>query len=238
MALTEQRVEDELQALLAFRGHDDWRGLVRAIAVLPPELRSHWKVQQQLGLALNRAGSSEEAEGVLRRLLDGPGDHSKTYGILGRIYKDRWQTAHRPQDLEKSIDAYVRGFEANPRNPYPGINALTLMTIRDEHDPAIATFSERVRAAVEGRQRSADYFDSATRLELAVVMKESNSIDALLGDARRRGREPWQLETTANNLRLLRDARETAGDSANMEREVEQQLARAAERLRALSRTS
>ena len=50
-------------------------------------------IQEQLGLALNRAGCGDEAEEVLLGLLERRGPSSETYGILGRVYKDRWETA-------------------------------------------------------------------------------------------------------------------------------------------------
>ena len=50
-------------------------------------------VREQLGLALNRAGRGEEAERVLTSLIEERGPSSETYGILGRVYKDRWDAA-------------------------------------------------------------------------------------------------------------------------------------------------
>ena len=47
--------------------------------------------REQLGLALNRAGRGEEAERVLTDLIAARGPSSETHGILGRVYKDRWQ---------------------------------------------------------------------------------------------------------------------------------------------------
>ena len=37
--------------------------------------------------------------------------------------------------LDKAIDAYLRGFEADWRDAYPGINAVTLMELQDPPDP-------------------------------------------------------------------------------------------------------
>jgi hypothetical protein len=52
---------------------------------------------------------------------------------LGRIYEDRWDLAKKqglPEAralLKHAIDAYLAGFEADWRDAYPGINAVTLM---------------------------------------------------------------------------------------------------------------
>ena len=67
---------------------------------------------------------------------------AETYGILGRVYKDRWDAARTAGEkiqarglLEQAIDAYVRGFEADWRDAYPGINAVTLMELKEPPDP-------------------------------------------------------------------------------------------------------
>ena len=54
-----------------------------------------WLIQlwfkSELALALNRDGKGEEAEKVLLDLIKKRGPSSETYGILGRVYKDRWE---------------------------------------------------------------------------------------------------------------------------------------------------
>jgi predicted Zn-dependent protease len=50
-------------------------------------------VQEQLALALNRDKQGEKAEQVITDLLKQRGASSETYGILGRIYKDRWEAS-------------------------------------------------------------------------------------------------------------------------------------------------
>jgi hypothetical protein len=72
-------------------------------------------VQEQLGFALNRVGRGEEAERVLLDLITKRGPSSETYGILGRVYKDRWVAAQKAGDeflatglLEKAIENYLK----------------------------------------------------------------------------------------------------------------------------------
>lgn len=55
-------------------------------------------VQEQLGFALNRLGRSAEAERVLKEVITQYGPSSETCGLLGRVYKDRWETARRAGD--------------------------------------------------------------------------------------------------------------------------------------------
>lgn len=93
-------------------------------------------------MALNRAGRGKEAETVLINLLDNRGPSSETYGILGRVYKDRWEAAVKDGEqffaqglLDKAIEAYLKSFEADWRDGYPGINAVTLMELEEPPDP-------------------------------------------------------------------------------------------------------
>ena len=37
--------------------------------------------------------------------------------------------------LDKAIDAYLHGFEADWRDAYPGVNAVTLMELKEPPDP-------------------------------------------------------------------------------------------------------
>jgi hypothetical protein len=56
---------------------------------IPDHLRTTVMVQEQYALALNRNGQGDKAERVLRAVIEHKGPSSETYGILGRVYKDR-----------------------------------------------------------------------------------------------------------------------------------------------------
>ena len=128
-------------------------------------------------LALNRDGKGEETEKVLLDVLKKRGPSSETYGILGRVYKDRWEAAYNSGDallatglLDRAIEAYVHGFEADWRYAYLGVNAVILMEIKELPDPRCIKLIPVVEYAVERRIATGkpDYWDYATRLELAV----------------------------------------------------------------------
>src|SRR5712691_2489763 len=78
---------------LSYRTVNAWQAMVDLVARMPPPLAATVMVQEQLALALNRAGRSEDAERVLTELLEKRGPSSETHGILGRVYKDRWEAA-------------------------------------------------------------------------------------------------------------------------------------------------
>jgi hypothetical protein len=130
--------------------------------------------------------------------------------------------------LSKAIEAYLRGFEADWRDAYPGINAVTLMELSEPPDPRRHELIPVVRYAV-GRRIAAsqpDYWDHATRLELAVLARDEQAASAALGDALAAVRESWEPETTARNLRLIREAQERRGEAMPWAEEVENALGR------------
>jgi MAP3K TRAFs-binding domain len=105
------------------------REMIRLAGAMSEPLRRSTLVQEQLAFALNRAGEGEKAEQVLLDLIRTRGPSSETYGLLGRVYKDRWDTATKAGDkilgrglLDKGIDAYLKGFETDWRD---AIQALT-----------------------------------------------------------------------------------------------------------------
>jgi hypothetical protein len=112
--------------------------------------------------------------------------------------------------LDSAIEAYLRGFETDWRDAYPGINALTLMIVRDPPDPRAQELLPIVRYGVErkiARTPKADYWDQATLLELAVLGADGEAVRQSLGKALTAVREPWEPKTTARNLSLIRRSR-------------------------------
>jgi hypothetical protein len=202
---------------LSYRATKAWADMIGLVGRMPPPLAATVMVREQLGLALNRAGRGDEAERTLLALIEQRGPSSETYGILGRVYKDRWEAAAKAGDsmlarglLDKAIGAYLKGFEADWRDAYPGVNAVTLMELKEPPDPRRAALVPVVRYAVERRIAAGrpDYWDHATLLELAVLGRDEAGAAAALADALANVREPWEPETTARNLRLIREARD------------------------------
>jgi len=219
-----------IDLFLSYRAVKAWQDMIALVDKMAPPLAATVMVREQLALALNRAGRGDEAERVLLDLLEKRGPSSETYGILGRVYKDRWEEATKRGEtflarglLDKAISAYLQGFEADWRDAYPGVNSVTLMELKDPPEPRREELIPVVRYAVERRIAAGkpDYWDHATRLELAVLAKDEQEAVAALGDALAIVREKWEPETTARNLRLIREARERRGDPVAWAFEVE-----------------
>ncbi|MGH7216731.1 MAG: TRAFs-binding domain-containing protein, partial [Nitrospiraceae bacterium] len=236
-AIADQESGVVIDLFLSYRAVKAWDDMIALVERMSPPLAATVMVQEQLALALNRAAQDERAERVLTDLLDRRGPSSETYGILGRVYKDRWEAAAKAGDdflarglLEKAIAAYVRGFEADWRDAYPGINAVTLMELREPPDPRREKLIPVVAYAVERRIAAGtpDYWDHATRLELAVLAKNEEGALAALADVLAAARESWEPETTARNLRLIREARQRRQDVVAWTKRIEEELERRA----------
>lgn len=223
-----------IDLFLSYRAVKAWTAMIDLVAKMSAPLAATVMVQEQRALALNRAGRGEEAERVLLDLIAARGPSSETYGILGRVYKDRWEAESKAGRglaakgfLNKAIEAYLKGFEADPRDAYPGINAATLMELRDPPDPRREKLIPVVAYAVDRRIAAGkpDYWDYATRLELAILGKNEGVATEAATEALAAVREAWEPETTVRNLRLIREARERRNDPVPWAKEIEDALA-------------
>jgi len=229
-----------IDLFLSYRAVNWWNEMVDLARRMPPELAATVLVQEQLGLALSRSGRGEEAEQVLRDLIYRRGACSETYGLLGRVLRDRWEAAAGASDkrpakelLDRAIDAYLKGFEADWRDTDAGVNAVTLMELKVPPDARRREILPVVFYAVEQHIRSGagDYWDYATLLELAVLAQdEARGVDAL-GRTLAWVRAAWEPRTTARNLRLIREARQRRdAEIAPWTERAEAELLKAAER--------
>jgi len=214
-----------IDLMLSFRAVSDWHAMVELIESFPGQLRRAPMVREQYAFSLNRrhgtqAGTPNDRDRaiqVLDELITEQGPTSESCGLLGRIYKDLWN-GHREGSalrargfLRKAIDTYRRGFESDWRDAYPGVNAVTLMSLSEDlsHHEEALRLTPIVRFAAEQRLKGKvpDYWDHATLLELAVIAADSRAAESRLIDALAALREPWEAETTARNLGLLKEAR-------------------------------
>jgi tetratricopeptide (TPR) repeat protein len=218
---------------LSYRAVEAWNDMVGLVAKMAPPLAATVMVREQLGLALNRLGKRDEAERVLTQLIEERGPSSETLGILGRVYKDRCDDANKAGDriaaegyLDEAIETYLRGFESDWRDAYPGVNAVTLMELKNPPDPRRLQILPIVRYAVERKiaKGQPDYWDYATVLELAVLGMDEAEARKALQKAVTKIREPWEPKTTVRNLSLIRTAREERGTAPAWAKEIEQEL--------------
>lgn len=226
-----------IELFLSYRAVKSWERMISLVERMSPSLSATVLVREQLSLALNRIGRSDEAERVLKDLIADRGGSSETYGMLGRIYKDRWEEAINSGKkylaqglLEQAISTYLKGFEADWRDAYPGINAVTLMEYKNPPDQRQSILLPVVQYSNERRiaQGNPDYWDYATQLELAVLGCDKVTGEAALAAALALMREAWEPETTAHNLALIRQARSERGETITWANDYEEILLKCA----------
>lgn len=205
--------------LLSYRAVEGFDAMVALFERMSGEVQAAPVTRQQLAFALNRRngpGDRERAIAVLEALRASHGDSAETLGLLGRIHKDRWRAAQKAGDLaaegwlDEAIDAYRRGFEAEPLDYYPGINALTLLLQKDD-DAAVAEIRRLAplvtfAALRQGGEKAADYWTVATVIELHCLNRDAaqarRALPRALALVQKAG-EAWMLKTTRDNLRLI-----------------------------------
>jgi len=227
-----QEVGILVDLFLAYRALEAWDRMISLHGRMPEALRRQILVREQLAFALNRRARSGRHPGdragaleILEVIESERGANPETCGLIGSIHKDRWKECRESDPvaakghLRAAIRAYTRGFEADWRDGYPGINAVTLLDVlgdagalaaRDRLLPVVRFSTERKIAG--GR---ADYWDHATMLELAVLASEAEIGMHHLEEAAAVARVTWEPKTTAENLGFIRDAR--AARSADIE---------------------
>ena len=206
---------------------------------MPLPLQRAKMMREQLGFALNREGRFEEAEKVLDEVIAEFGPSSETNGLLGRIYKDRWDVAKKEglpearallKNADRHLSGRLRGRLARRLSRRQRGDLMEMMTQARPapgRDPAGGALCR----LAQGGQEAPDYWDYATLLELAVLARDEDDADDRLGEALAVARAPWELETTARNLGLIRDMREGSGEEVPWIKRLEDTLKQRASRL-------
>jgi len=235
--LADQEAGVLVDLLLSYR---DVKGFAEMIALaesVPDPLRRTVLFREQKGFALNRAGRGDEAARVLTEVIQERGPSSETCGLLGRVYKDRWEQASKAGrvdeargHLRQAIKVYRQGFVADPRDGFPGVNAVTLMELDEPPDPDRVRLIPVVRYAAERRIATGtpDYWDWATLVELDVLARDEKGAREGLSNALALKPAGWEAETTARNLRLIHAARTRRGEGTPWVAEMIATLERAA----------
>lgn len=211
--------------LLSYRDVSAWNEMVALYDKVPSDVRDAVLVRQQYALALNRRaekGDRDKATRVIEALLKERGSNAETFGILGRVYKDQYKEAKKANKtiaggyLDQAIDAYKKGFECEPVDYYPGVNAITLLLQKGDENAIeeAEKLTPLVSFAVarKGGASSNDYWDLATVLELAVIGRDEKMAMSVLPKVLARAEASWMAKTTADNLDMIKNLRKEKED--------------------------
>jgi tetratricopeptide (TPR) repeat protein len=225
--------------LLTYRDVSAWDRMIALSNGFPDAIKSNVMVRQQRALALNRRnlpGDREHALKLLEGLIQEKGVDPETLAILGRVHKDRYKelkqkgsTMLAEAALDDAIVAYRKGFESDPRDYYPGINAVSLLIQKGDEEAIME--AQRLAPLVSfgvarrGGASSSDYWDLATVLELSVIGENWKMANRVLPKVMVSAKAAWNIKTTLDNLFLVQAVRDTVelnGIIAKLQKRFEQ----------------
>lgn len=194
-----------------------------ALEIDPTDLES----RRQKGLLLGRLNKHDEAKEWLKAVVEDHPNDAESWAMLGRIEKDAWTLRWRAPNktleqmredalaeegfLHEAINAYVNGFRKDPRNYYLGINAATLLALKqtllneDKTEEQIA-LEGGVRWAVQSTLTDTpkDYWARVTLGDLELLSADKPQIERQYRVAV--AEKDWfALDSSRQQLLLLRD---------------------------------
>lgn len=228
-----------IDIMISYRNIDAFSEMMNFIKQLPRYVFETVMVQEQYAFVLNRNGGKakpvdevmiNEAETVLRKLETGEKASSETYGIWGRIYKDKFERAYNAGStgeakvhLKNALKYYEKGFDADPRDAYPGVNYVTCLELLGNRERALRLLPA-VEFAVNAKmkRKEPDYWDYATLLELAVIENKLDVAEEFFYEAKPLAVESWMFGTTKANLsKILNFRKERNEETDELEKFIE-----------------
>jgi len=221
-----------IDIMISYRNIEAFPEMQSFIRQLPRYVFETVMVQEQYAFVLNRNGGKakpadevmiQEAENVLRKLETEGKASSETYGIWGRIYKDKFERAYKAGSageakvhLKNALKYYEKGFESDPRDAYPGVNYVTCLELLGEKERALRLLPA-VEYAVKAKmkKRTPDYWDYATLLELAVIENKFAEAEEFFYEAKPLAVENWMFDTTIGNLQKIFNYRKVRNENTN-----------------------
>ena len=226
-----------IDMMISYRNIEAFEEMINFIEELPRYIFETVMVQEQYAFVLNRVGSKKEppddviinkAEATLKALEKEGKASSETYGIWGRIYKDKFDRAYKKGSmgeakvhLKNAMLQYEKGFEFDTRDAYPGVNLVTCLELSGDRKkalrvaPAVEFAVKSTMNRKEQQGRSADYWDYATLLELAVIEGRYEEAENFFWEAKPLAIESWMFGTTKGNLDKIVAFRKDRGEETS-----------------------
>lgn len=207
-----------LRYLRRYRDLSAWDELIRLADEAPQSVAQSPEVRQLLALALNRRGGSRDQDraiALMEQLIADTGGDAETFGVLGRIYKDRFEAARSRNDavgaaenLDRALHYYRAGFGRNPKDIYTGFNVVSLLLHREDGSmrAELEAFLPRIRAVVKEKIDSdrPDARDVAMNIQLAAIAGDWSEAEAATHKFIELAGPGWLVEAARRDLRELR----------------------------------
>ena len=176
------------------------------LALLGERFPRALRPRQLQGLALAKAGKTDEAQLVLGELHGNGEIDPETLGIFGRTWMDRYNATKQRVHLQKSRGLYRQAFDAAPKDYYTGINAASKSLLLEEAETA-KQLAARVEKIVGTAAVPGDYWKTATVAEVQLLQGNFDEaaaryLDAVLISPEAHG---WHV-STCGQARLLLSA--------------------------------
>lgn len=221
-----------IDIMISYRNVNALYEMQSFIEQLPRYVLETIMVQEQYAFVLNRNGNNakpvdtvmiDKAERVLQKLEESGKASSETYGIWGRIYKDKFDNYYQSENpslariyLKKALFYYQKGFEFDPRDAYPGVNYITCLELLDERKKALRLIPAVEYAVIaKMKRKQPDYWDYATLLELAVIEGRFEDARKYFDETIILAVESWMFETTKENLSKILNFRIQRNEDTN-----------------------
>jgi len=209
--------EVALELMTLIRDSLGWEELVQFVDSLPPALKEHAFIKEQVLLAKSELGDPELAIEELKELIRLQGPTPERHGLIGGRYKRLWRAARkkRPPDakgpglkelahLDAAIEAYRSGMEQDYNEYYCASNLPSLLRDRgNKGDEEEAQFLDKliVRACERMIARGEDDgWAKPTLLGAAFRAGDVDRIEKLVVDVARQGAAAWKLKSTLDDI--------------------------------------
>jgi hypothetical protein len=202
-----------VEMLFLLRDTTDWTTTLEFIDRLPPDVRESTVVREQRALAQSKSGNHNDAIAALLELITLRGETSERAGLVGGRYKKLYrqavaagETSDAASHLNKAIDWYTRGMNADLNDFFPASNLPRLLRTRnrrgDEEKAAIAAAVTRAGCERTLRREPNHPWVRQTLLGQAADAGDVAAVERLASEVAENPGAPWQLRTTDDDVRM------------------------------------
>ena len=203
--------------ICAFAEHGAWADLLHVYSSAPTEFKTYPIPRRARALALLQSGDTTGARKVLEKLVRHGETTNVVHGLLGKAYTTLFRDGGQPQLLDKAIEHYKKGFDADRAEIYPGLCMPALLEMKA--DATSRAEASRFAAVVETLALSRisygerHYWDHAATVTMALVRDDGPAVQRYMAQLERCSAEPWMIDSTRQHIDLLREARAANGGS-------------------------
>jgi tetratricopeptide (TPR) repeat protein len=189
------------QVLSKLKNHDDAISVLKSAAQLSESSGNPLSTAyRELGMAYSRASKPQIALDWLQKAVALDPSDSDIHGIIGGVYKSKF-------DIEKAIESYERGFDADPKSTYCLLNVIALRLIKNQTGDRIRVkqlLSTADRLTNEGiHTEEVDHWSIFDRAHYLLFAEKPTQAIEQFEQALRMTKTIGELESARKNLDLF-----------------------------------